>query len=135
MRLLERLHDRPRVARFVANHLLENHVLELHLAERLLQCAASLGIERDRCMMAVRRIIGRLCEMVFAECALPDEFLAAAIIRHIPAHEFPMLTETAADLAGPSRQRVDFNPEAAKAYADDTIALLRRMARREAKRK
>jgi AcrR family transcriptional regulator len=132
-RILGRVAGRPVIARIVIRELGRNPLIDPVLAERVLQCVESLGAQDDYLPRGLRRVIGRLCEMILNEAVRPDgagEERARRIsdgIGRLPRDEFPMLTEHAAALATHLLEPVSGPPHPAIAhhYAAAVIALLK----------
>src|SRR5271166_998967 len=131
LKIMEALHARPVVAKFVVLQLSSNPILEPLLAERLLLALAALGVPTEARPKMYQRAMGVIFEMILAECgrsSAADQKEASAqmhkTIATLPSTEFPNLTEFREVLAAETLQGGVAKPSPAVAaeYADRLIA-------------
>ncbi len=132
-RVLHELSGKPMIARLVTIELSWNPLLEPHLAERILVFLDALGFEAGYFPRGLSRVIGRLSEMIFTECAQSNEARQAEVARRIASSidqldpdEFPTLVENKEALLRHTRLSAVGLPrrEIAAEYAVATLELL-----------
>ena len=133
-RVLQKLSDRPIIARLVTIELSWNPVLDPYLAERILVFLDALGFEAGDFPRGLSRVIGRLSDMILTECAQSNEARQEAVARRIASSidqldpdEFPMLAENKEALLKHARLSAVGLPrrEIAAEYAVTTLELLK----------
>ncbi len=132
-RVLQELSGKSNIARLVALELSWNPLLDPHLAERILVFIEALGFEVGYFPRGLSRVIGRLSDMIFTECARSNEASQEAAARRIASSidrldpdEFPMLAENKEALLRHARLSAVGPPrrEIAAEYAVATLELL-----------
>ena len=132
LKILEALHARPTVAKFVVIQLSSNPVLDPLLAERLLLALAALGVPTEARPKMFQRAMGVIFEMILAESgrySAEDQKEPARIhktIAALPSTEFPNLTELREAIVAEAVQAgaAKPSPEVAAEYADRLITTL-----------
>jgi AcrR family transcriptional regulator len=132
-RVLQKLSGKPMVARLVAIELSWNPLLDPPLAERILVFIDALGFPAGYLPRGLSRVIGRLSDMIFTECAQSNEARQETVARRIASSidrldpdEFPMLAENKEALLRHARLSAVGPPrrEIAAEYAVATLELL-----------
>jgi AcrR family transcriptional regulator len=132
-RVLQKLSGKPMIARLVAIEWSWDPVLDPHLAERILVFIDALGFEAGYFPRGLSRVIGRLSDMIFTECAQSNEARQETVARRIASSidrldpdEFPMLAENKEALLRHARLSAVGPPrrEIAAEYAVATLELL-----------
>jgi AcrR family transcriptional regulator len=133
-RVLQKLSGKPMVARLVAIELSWNPLLDPPLAERILVFIDALGFPAGYLPRGLSRVIGRLSDMIFTECAQSNEARQETVARRIASSidrldpdEFPMLAENKEALLRHARLSAVGPPrrEIAAEYAVATLELLK----------
>jgi TetR/AcrR family transcriptional regulator, tetracycline repressor protein len=132
-KILQALHARPMIAKFVLLELSANPVLDPLLAERLLLALATLGVPMEARPRLFQRAMGVIFDMILTESgrsrAAEQKQASARINKTIGAlspTEFPNLTELREALVAEAVQAgaAKPSPEVAAHYADRLIAAL-----------
>jgi AcrR family transcriptional regulator len=132
-KILEALHGRPVIAKYVVLQLSANPLMDPLLAERLLLALAVLGVPTEARPRLFHRAMGIIFDMILTESgrsrAAEQKQASARMHKTIAAlspMEFPNLTELRAALVAEAVQAgaAKPSPEVAAQYADRLIATL-----------